>query len=357
MNDGSRQELTNAFQTGASRNDRTKLSLDFTQTPKKTDNQNNPCFLDSPDMQMLKIPSPELEKMILDNYTINTGSTTPTPTQFVNPKAITRMDPSYGAANVPDNLYVDISSGPVNDLQQPMSAVSIPNQRNIIISQGIPQYITSAPIVMNPNCHHPNTSNSNFLLSNIIPVPPKVTSIADPRYVMSAPSTQVSMHQSINRIPQQPQQMMVQNVVNPPCTLSASTSYLSNIDQFSNSNSPVSVKTEPGNLSSSESVPSTAEQSPVPMNVSGNPTMQDQIKQERKRLRNRIAATKCRKRKLEKISTLEDQVKELKKSNFDLSERKHQLREQIANLKQKMMIHLKHGCQVHVQNMEAFNAT
>ena len=353
MAEGARQEPSENYQTAVSRNDRSKLSLDFTQTPKKTENQNNPCFLDSPDMQMLKVASPELEKMILDNYTINTGSATPTPTQFVNPKAVTRMEHGvYGQQTVPENLYVDISSThSVNDLQQ-MSA-SIPNQRNIIISQGIPQYITCAPVVINPSHHQqqPVSSASNFLLANVSSVP-KVTSSAESRMVLTSAPPGLAINQMHQR--SLPNQITVQPINNN--NLSASTSYLSSVDQYSNSNSPVSVKTEPGNLSSSESVPSTAEQSPVPLTLS-NPSMQDQIKQERKRLRNRIAATKCRKRKLEKISTLEDQVKELKKSNFDLSKRKDQLREQIAHLKQKMVIHLKHGCQVHVQNMEVFNSS
>ena len=47
---------------------------------------------------------------------------------------------------------------------------------------------------------------------------------------------------------------------------------------------------------------------------------QEEQKLERKRSRNRVAATKCRKKKLEKISKLEDRVKLLKSENTDLGQ-------------------------------------
>ena len=47
---------------------------------------------------------------------------------------------------------------------------------------------------------------------------------------------------------------------------------------------------------------------------------QERIKAERKKLRNRVAASKCRKRKLERIARLEDKVKDLKTQNSDFTE-------------------------------------
>nr|XP_029508499.1 transcription factor jun-B-like isoform X1 [Oncorhynchus nerka] len=73
---------------------------------------------------------------------------------------------------------------------------------------------------------------------------------------------------------------------------------------------------------------------------------QERIKAERKRLRNRLAATKCRKRKLERISRLEDKVKILKTDNAGLSSTASVLREQVAQLKQKVMTHVSSGCQL-----------
>ncbi len=73
---------------------------------------------------------------------------------------------------------------------------------------------------------------------------------------------------------------------------------------------------------------------------------QERVKAERKKLRNRLAATKCRKRKLERISRLEDKVKILKTDNAGLSSTASLLREQVAQLKQKVMTHVSSGCQL-----------
>jgi transcription factor jun-D len=73
---------------------------------------------------------------------------------------------------------------------------------------------------------------------------------------------------------------------------------------------------------------------------------QERIKAERKKLRNRIAASKCRKRKLERISRLEDKVKNLKTQNTELASTASVLREQVAQLKQKVMNHVSNGCQL-----------
>ncbi|XP_068606924.1 transcription factor JunB-like [Brachionichthys hirsutus] len=86
---------------------------------------------------------------------------------------------------------------------------------------------------------------------------------------------------------------------------------------------------------------------------SGSPPMspldmenQERIKSERKRLRNRLAASKCRRRKLERISRLEDKVKVLKTDNAGLSSTASLLRDQVAQLKHKVMTHVSGGCQL-----------
>uniref|UniRef100_A0A3P8U4U4 JunE proto-oncogene, AP-1 transcription factor subunit n=1 Tax=Amphiprion percula TaxID=161767 RepID=A0A3P8U4U4_AMPPE len=80
---------------------------------------------------------------------------------------------------------------------------------------------------------------------------------------------------------------------------------------------------------------------------------QERIKAERKKLRNRIAASKCRKRKLERISRLEEKVKVLKSQNSDLASTATMLREQVAQLKQKVMSHVTNGCQIAVGSTAA----
>lgn len=91
------------------------------------------------------------------------------------------------------------------------------------------------------------------------------------------------------------------------------------------------------------------EPQPVP-NISSPPVspvdMEDQerLKLERKRQRNRLAASKCRSRKLERISKLEDKVKLLKTENTDLASLINQLKEQVGVLKVEVMNHCNAGC-------------
>jgi len=86
---------------------------------------------------------------------------------------------------------------------------------------------------------------------------------------------------------------------------------------------------------------------PVPSTVTPiNMDDQEAAKLDRKRARNRLAATRCRNRKLERISRLEDRVKELKGQNSQLAETAAALRDQVSKLKQNIMEHTQHGCQV-----------
>ncbi|XP_056426334.1 transcription factor JunB [Hyla sarda] len=90
---------------------------------------------------------------------------------------------------------------------------------------------------------------------------------------------------------------------------------------------------------------SSRDSTPAPMSPI-NMEEQEKIKVERKRLRNRLAATKCRKRKLERIARLEEKVRELKSENNGLSGTAGALREQVEQLKGRVREHARHGCQL-----------
>lgn len=88
-------------------------------------------------------------------------------------------------------------------------------------------------------------------------------------------------------------------------------------------------------------VPSVTSSPPMsPINMES----QEKIKLERKRQRNRVAASKCRKRKLERIAKLEIKVQQLKTDNNELSTVLNQLMDQICTLKQTIVAHTKNGC-------------
>ncbi|KAK2895451.1 transcription factor JunD-like [Channa argus] len=108
------------------------------------------------------------------------------------------------------------------------------------------------------------------------------------------------------------------------------------------------VKDEPQTVPDMQSLGDSPPLSPIDMDN------QERIKAERKRLRNRIAASKCRKRKLERISRLEDKVKTLKTQNTELASTASVLREQVAQLKQKVMNHVSSGCQLLPNQVQAY---
>lgn len=109
----------------------------------------------------------------------------------------------------------------------------------------------------------------------------------------------------------------------------------SDLEQQNNLSFLPIVKEEPQtvpNISSSPPV------SPVDMEY------QERMKLERKRQRNRLAASKCRSRKLERISKLEEKVKLLKTENSELGSMVNQLKEHVGLLKVEVMSHVRAGC-------------
>ena len=83
-----------------------------------------------------------------------------------------------------------------------------------------------------------------------------------------------------------------------------------------------------------------------------NMEVQESAKLERKRARNREAAARCRKRKLERISNLDERVNELKEENADLASVVKRLRASVCQLKQEVMEHVSNGCQINMVGEE-----
>lgn len=75
---------------------------------------------------------------------------------------------------------------------------------------------------------------------------------------------------------------------------------------------------------------------------------QEQMKVERKKARNRIAASKCRLRRLQRESDLQGKVRVLKEHNHELNNEVTGLKAQINNLKKALIQHMKGGCQVNL---------
>ncbi|KAM9791091.1 transcription factor Jun-like [Syngnathus typhle] len=258
-------------------------------------------ILTSPDVGLLKLASPELERLIIQSCT---GLTTPTPTQFVCPKNITDEQEGFaeGFARALAELHY-----------HQMSAAHHP--------EAPPPQTTS----MASGSAASDTSDNAYSCTVRAPDPPQYTNLANfNRAVLG----------SNERLP-------------PAACYSAPTPAPHVVDHQAPHARLRALKEEPQTVP--EMPGETPPLSPIDMES------QERIKAERKRMRNRVAASKCRKRKLERISRLEDRVKNLKSQHTELVSSANILRDELALLKQKVMDHVNSGCQlILTQQLQAF---
>ncbi|CAH0564094.1 unnamed protein product [Brassicogethes aeneus] len=125
------------------------------------------------------------------------------------------------------------------------------------------------------------------------------------------------------------------------------------LNNLHNNNSQQGSDSNTSSIFDQTFMPQIKEEPQTVPNINNSPPMspvdmeyQERMKLERKRQRNRLAASKCRTRKLERISKLEDKVKLLKTENADLSTVMSQLKETVGLLKLEVMEHNKAGCQM-----------
>ncbi|XP_060889946.1 transcription factor JunD-like [Labrus mixtus] len=243
-------------------------------------------ILSSPELGLLKLASPELERLIIQSNGMVT--TTPTSSQFLFPKTVTdEQEFAEGFVKALEDLHKQnqLSGAGQTDGSLDLGA-------NIAPSTVQPEL----PVYTNLNSYGsgPLETTVNYS-TDTVPFPP--------------PPPPPPHH--LGATPPQPDLSRVQ----PP-------------------------KEEPQTVPDVQSFGESPPLSPIDIDS------QEKMKAERKRLRNRIAASKCRMRKLERISRLEDKVKTLKNQNTDLASTASQLRDQVAQLKEKVLTHVSSGCQL-----------
>lgn len=247
----------------------------------------NQTLLTSPDLGLLKLASPELERLIIQSNGLVTTTPTSGGTQFHFPKG------GGGGGGAPDEQ--EFAAGFVKALE---------------------------------DLHNQNQLGSAGPVGGELPPAASLTQ-------------------------QQQQQPPLPPPADPPVYANLST--FSGAASFSSEGAyqahprlqpPPSLKDEPQIVPEVASFGDSPPLSPIDMDT------QERIKAERKRLRNRIAASKCRRRKLERISRLEEKVKSLKTQNTELASTANLLREQVAQLKQKVLSHVNSGCQLLPQQQQ-----
>ncbi|KAM3865159.1 junB proto-oncogene, AP-1 transcription factor subunit a [Diretmus argenteus] len=257
------------------------------------------------DVGSLKLASPELERLIIQNSN-GVITTTPTPGQYLYNRGITEEQEGFadGFVKALDDLHK------MNQMAPP----------NVSIGTG------------GVSC----SASSSVFGSSIQPEPLEYTTLSSCTPNPSLVSTASYPSTTISYLPHHQYHQHHQTVA-----------HGSHHFQHSLAGSGLHPQRFGGLKDEPQTVPD------MQSSDSGSPPMspidmenQERIKAERKRLRNRLAATKCRKRKLERISRLEDKVKVLKTDNAGLSNTASLLREQVAQLKQKVMTHVSSGCQL-----------
>lgn len=237
---------------------------------------------DMVDANLLKLSSPDLERLLLSNGLV----TTPTPTQFFYPKNVTDEQEAYarGFLEALGQLHQQTQDGEVTTVTD-----------GSVISQAQLATVTGKKLQQIPQQYlFTNGSLQGTIVTTNVPT--VVDSIAINRTAI--PSQYVNM-----------------------------------------ANQPMIVRLK----EEAQRVPST---SPAPSVQPINMEEQEVIKGDRKRARNRIAARKCRQRKLDHISTLEDRVGELKGDRDRLQNTASILSEQVALLRQQVMRHKEMGCSI-----------
>ncbi|XP_058055315.1 transcription factor Jra [Anopheles bellator] len=236
-----------------------------------------PAILPSPDLQMLKLVSPELEKIISHNAALPT----PTPSAIIFPPSASAEQQQFakGFEDALLSIHKKDTSSKLN-------------------------------VASNNNNNSTSTNNNNSSQTIVVTEHQTVTAQLAPPLPTGAVSTGLTS--------------------NGHTAMSGGEMTYTNLDNYQGV-----VKEEP---------PATGTQSPPvsPIDMES----QERIKLERKRLRNRVAASKCRRRKLERISKLEDKVKDLKTQNTELGSMVCNLKQHIFQLKQQVLDHHNSGCTI-----------
>merc|ERR1719262_1010735 len=281
---------------------RQNLTLDLNSASSKKNRVQN--LLTSPDVQMLKLTSPELEKFLSQNPSL----ATPTPSGYVFPKSVTEEQMMYakGFEEALEKIKYQENFGPNTDTVTAANTL-VTLSSDQAAQQDHPSALHTLPLSL------PNTSLS---LTSLTPNNP-----------LSRPNS------------------------------GASGSYDSDTYQLPEGSVAIKIKDEPDDRSvddeddDEESLlsPGGAGVSPIDMET------QEKIKLERKRLRNRQAAAKCRKRKLERISLLDDRVAQLKTENTDLAAVVKKMKSSVASLKQEVLDHVNSGCEIRMSDATVFS--
>jgi len=271
--------------TGAGSRKRQNLTLDLNSTASKKNKVQS--LLTSPDVQMLKLTSPELEKFLIQNPSLATP--TPTGASYGFPKSVTEEQIMYAKG-----------------FEEALELVKQADSTTVISEASVTAANTLA-CLSSAAVNHSEQPAASVTTSDNLPL-----SLPSSHTDSSRPSSSASGSVDSVKVKDEPED----------CSQS-----LNGADYTASGGQGVS---------------------PIDMDT------QEIIKLERKRMRNRLAASKCRKRKLERISLLDERVKQLKTENSDLAAVVKKMKASVALLKQEVIEHVNSGCEIRMTDSAAF---
>ncbi|XP_041660339.1 transcription factor jun-D-like [Cheilinus undulatus] len=263
-------------------------------------------LLNSPDLGLLKLTSPDLERLIIQSNGLVTSSSSNPASQFLYPKSASdEQEFAEGFVKALEDLHKQNQLSEAGCVS--VDRLELLGSSNAVGSSGLQTSDLPVYTTLNGYAASPLGATTINYATDTIPFPPPPSHLAGAQQQAAAAAALSRLQAAGGALKDEPQ-------------------------------------TVPDMQSFGESPPL----SPIDMDN------QERIKAERKKLRNRIAASKCRKRKLERISRLEDKVKSLKTQNTELASTASVLREQVAQLKQKVMNHVSSGCQLLPNQVQAY---
>merc|ERR1712109_239333 len=274
-------------------------------------------ILTSPDVQKLKLSSPELAEFLTRNPTLATP--TPSGGNYIFPKTVTEEQESY----------VKGFEVALKNLQHQ----EIPNQIITGSHVGLPSVIKSEPLTRTSietiekatAAHRASAAATSAKLAPVVSIPEVAKSFTSFSIPEVSPRPESSASGSMDSA-----ELRIKEEMD---DADLDQEDFDDDDSYSDEEKPAPKK---GRGSGSKKI--------TPINMES----QEKIKLERKRMRNRLAASKCRKRKLERISQLELKVKDLKGENSELYNVVKKLKQSVANLKQEVIDHCNSGCQINM---------
>lgn len=386
--------------------DRTKLQLDFNSASAisavKRSNilagtPTSGALLQSPDLMLLKLGSPELENMIMQNNGFITTTPTPTDSRMPNKNATEEQEQfAAGFVLALQKLQQSGEDKPtVVNRSQIAYTFGRPTTQNFNRAAAYSGYDVNGNVSVKQEVPDSNVtvttglSNISFprtqsWVNRTRPVSVITSEASHSQSQGQSPSGQDTRSRSLYtqepsltqrlRHPNGDQLSVVRHAQTKTGLIRQMQPSSSGALAESASSSPIPSRNIPSGaypvISSVGSVMKSSGQQPqmfkiedeaqiVPSNTpplqSTTPIdlkMQEVIKHERKKLRNRLAAQRCRKRKIEREDELKIKVKELKTDNSELTTTRSELKKLVIELKQKVMNHVNEGCHVYLPNSQ-----